>query len=170
MAEETTTTNDGHNEAAAVAQQDPTQEEGNSKTERTTESYQKELEKLRKENAKYRTERNEYRADAEKFREMQDAEETELQRAQEALEAERNKATQFQVELARSKSTVKVRNLGGQGRSACLGPAEVRRQRETSWGATGVGCKACSTSVKLPGGGFEARCFLEGRCHGLFVS
>lgn len=81
MAEETTATNDGHNEAAEVAQQDPAQEEGHSKLERTTESYQQELEKLRKENAKYRTERNEYRADAEKFREMQDAEKTELQRA-----------------------------------------------------------------------------------------
>ena len=107
MAEETTATNDGHNEAAKVAQQDPAQEEGNSKPERTTESYQQELEKLRKENAKYRTERNEYRADAEKFREMQDAEKTELQRTQEALEAERNKATQFQVELARSKALSK---------------------------------------------------------------
>lgn len=107
MAEETTATNDGHNEAAEVAQQDSTQEEGHSKPERTTESYQQELEKLRKENAKYRTERNEYRADAEKFREMQDAEKTELQRAQEALEAERNKATEFQVELARSKALFK---------------------------------------------------------------
>lgn len=106
-AEETTATNDGHNDAAEVAQQDPAQEEENSKPERTTESYQQELEKLRNENAKYRIERNEYRADAEKFREMQDAEKTELQRAQEALEAERNKATQFQVELARSKALPK---------------------------------------------------------------
>lgn len=44
MAEKTTATNDGHNEAAEVAQQDPAQEEGNSKPERTTESYQQELE------------------------------------------------------------------------------------------------------------------------------
>lgn len=107
MAEETTATNDGQNEAAEVAKQDPAQEERNSKPERTTESYQQEPEKLRKENAKYRTERNEYRADAEKFREMQDTEKTELQRAQEALEAERNKATPSQVELARSKALSK---------------------------------------------------------------
>ena len=106
MAEETTATTDDQN-AAEVATEDKAQEADNSKTERSAESYQQELEKLRKESARYRTERNELRADAEKYREIQDAEKTELQRAQEALEAERTKANQFQVELARSKALSK---------------------------------------------------------------
>ncbi|MDK8497569.1 hypothetical protein QP916_02670 [Corynebacterium accolens] len=106
MAEETTATNDEQN-AAEVAEAQPTQEEGDAKSERSAESYQQEIEKVRKESARYRTERNELRADAEKYREIQEAEKTELQRAQEALEAERTKAHQFQVELARSKALSK---------------------------------------------------------------
>lgn len=106
MADENTATNE-ETQAAEVAHDKPAQEAGESKPERSAESYQQELEKLRKENAKYRTERNEFRADAEKYREIQDAEKTELQRAQEALEAERAKATQYQVELARSQALSK---------------------------------------------------------------
>lgn len=106
MAEETTATTDDQN-AAEVANDAEAQEATGSKSERSAESYQQELEKLRKESARYRTERNELRADAEKYREIQDAEKTELQRVQEALEAERAKATQYQVELARSQALSK---------------------------------------------------------------
>ncbi|MDU3174602.1 MAG: hypothetical protein E6689_04135 [Corynebacterium striatum] len=81
MAEEATATTEAT--ATEVAEQ-PNAQEAKAKPsqERTAESYQRELEKLRKECAKYCTERNEFRADAEKYRKIQDAEKTELQRAQ----------------------------------------------------------------------------------------
>lgn len=104
MAEEATateTTNQVEVEATSQSQVD------GDVTPRSTESYEQEIEKLRRENAKYRTERNEYRDDAEAFRKIQEAEKTELQRTQEALEAERAKARQFQVELARSQALAK---------------------------------------------------------------
>lgn len=106
MAEEATATTD--DTATEVAEQPNAQEaEANPSQERTAESYQRELEKLRKENAKYRTERNDFRADAEKYREIQDAEKTELQRTQEALEAERANSKQYQVQLARTQALAK---------------------------------------------------------------
>lgn len=82
---ETTATDTTHEQGSEVHA--PAQEAAATnpeKPELTPEALQHELRKAREEAARYRVERNEYRTDAEKFREQQEAEKSELQRAQEA--------------------------------------------------------------------------------------
>lgn len=77
------------------------------KPEMTIDDYKAALAEVRAEAAASRVELKELRTIAEKYKEIQDAEKTELQRAQEALEAERTRATQLDVELKRAQALAK---------------------------------------------------------------
>ena len=77
------------------------------KPEMTIDDYKAALAEVRAEAAASRVELKELRPIAEKYKEIQDAEKTELQRAQEALEAERTRATQLDVELKRAQALAK---------------------------------------------------------------
>lgn len=77
------------------------------KPEMTIDDYKDALARVRAEAAASRVELKELRPIAEKYKEIQDAEKTELQRAQEALEAERSRAGQFEVQLKRAQALAK---------------------------------------------------------------
>lgn len=109
MADENTATNTTNNtggeveQPAQAADTAPAQE----KPDMSIEDYKAALAKANAEAAKYRVERNEFRDDAQKFREIQEAEKTDLQRAEEALAAARAESQKYQVELARSQALAK---------------------------------------------------------------
>lgn len=76
-------------------------------SEMTIDDYKVALANVRAEAAASRVELKELRPIANKYKEIQDAEKTELQRAQEALEAERTRATQLDVELKLAQALAK---------------------------------------------------------------
>lgn len=65
------------------------------------EPFRKELEEARREAARYRVERNELRADAEAWRNQQEAEKTELQKATERLASQEEAVKALEVENTR---------------------------------------------------------------------
>lgn len=67
----------------------------------TPRDYEAEIRKLREEAARYRTERNELREDAEQWRATQEAEKSELQRAQEAMAAREKELADERLKNAR---------------------------------------------------------------------
>ncbi|AGE37468.1 hypothetical protein CU7111_1885 [Corynebacterium urealyticum DSM 7111] len=86
MAENTPAAEDNQAAQANAQEATPTTPETQAKeTPDIPESFRKELEDARREAARYRTERNELRQDTEAWRTQQEAEKSELQKAQEAL-------------------------------------------------------------------------------------
>ncbi|MDO4928956.1 MAG: hypothetical protein Q3976_07860 [Corynebacterium sp.] len=93
MAEEMTATEAQEPQVAAAAQE--------AAQGRSPEDYEKEIAELRRESAKYRTQRNELQADAEAYRKQQEAEKTELQRAQESINQYQSQFEAIQAENLR---------------------------------------------------------------------
>jgi hypothetical protein len=85
-------------DVAAQAAQELKQEE---RQERSPEDLQAEIAKLRKENASWRTKYREAEPIVQKHQEMEQAQKTELQRAQEALEQERRSRTEIETGYTR---------------------------------------------------------------------
>lgn len=105
MDEAPATTTEGTGDARAP--QNAQEVAANEKPEMTIDDYKDALAKVRAEAAASRVELKELRPIAEKFKEIQEAEKTELQRAQEALEAERARAGQFEIQLKRAQALAK---------------------------------------------------------------
>lgn len=68
---------------------------------RSEESFLKEIADLRREAAKYRSERNALRDDAEKWHEHEEAQKTDLQKAEEQLASSKQRESQLEAELKR---------------------------------------------------------------------
>lgn len=98
MSEENTAT---ETSAKQVAHTGAQEEPDTSDQQPIPDAFRKELEEARRQAARYRTERNELRADAENWRKQQDAEKTELQRAQERLASSEEALEALQAENTR---------------------------------------------------------------------
>jgi hypothetical protein len=86
-------------DVATKAAQELKEEEA--KPARSPEDLQAEIQKLRKENASWRTKYREAEPIVQKHQEMEEAQKTELQRAQEALEQERRSRTEIETGYTR---------------------------------------------------------------------